>query len=343
MGGVGSVPPPSPLPPTQAHLRLLHEGLLPPAHLLSQQLQRGPVLGGPRGAGLGRLWEGPDVGARPAGDARGRGCSLSRSYPGQGRAAGVFGAQGQKLLSGSQQGPQLLPEVLVLPFLGGKEMGGGGTGSRSLLPGRPLVRASAAGERPAALLTRLWFSCCSCRKGGSADPSGSGGALGGAPPPGGHGHGQDLGSELGIPPCLGVPCCRGQPHPRPASEPAWLGPATGSRRALGWGGSPSSLERKILGTSPPTRDPETPAGGTGKGLAASMEWAEGRDIRQGHLTNPWQGCSRHPPWLLEAGVGGHWGWEWPQEPRVFGPSIPPCDPFLTPAPGSGLAHLPPSY
>lgn len=48
----------------------------------------------------------------------------SRTHPGQGRAARVLGAQGQELLPRPQEGPQLLPQILVLPLLGwGTEMG----------------------------------------------------------------------------------------------------------------------------------------------------------------------------------------------------------------------------
>lgn len=47
-----------------------------------------------------------------------------RTHPGQGRTARVLWAQGQELLPRPQEGPQLLPQILVLPLLGwGTEMG----------------------------------------------------------------------------------------------------------------------------------------------------------------------------------------------------------------------------
>lgn len=95
-------PPLAQLPGT--HLRLLHEGLLPPAQLPPQQLQGRPVLQGP-GAGLLRgLWESPGVSAKAGGGVGGQGLLESsgavvpeviplggplspRTYPGQGRTA----------------------------------------------------------------------------------------------------------------------------------------------------------------------------------------------------------------------------------------------------------------
>lgn len=50
---------------------------------------------------------------------------LPWAYPGQGRAARMLRAQGQELLSWPQEGPQLLPQILVLSFLrgGDRKMG----------------------------------------------------------------------------------------------------------------------------------------------------------------------------------------------------------------------------
>lgn len=59
------------------------------------------------------------------------------AYPGQGCAARVLGTQRQELLPWPQEGPQLLPKVLVLPFLG----------SRDTKRGSPVLVASQAGSR----------------------------------------------------------------------------------------------------------------------------------------------------------------------------------------------------
>lgn len=134
------------------HLRLLHEGLFPPAQLLPQQLQGCPVLQG-LGTGLLRgLWKSPWVSPKAMGSICGHGLLESQSrgmvhgvtgsfltaalcpagarclpctYPGQGCAARVLRAQGQKLLPWPQEGPQLLSQILVLSFLrmGGRKMG----------------------------------------------------------------------------------------------------------------------------------------------------------------------------------------------------------------------------
>lgn len=199
------------------------------------------------------------------------------------------------------------------------------------------------------VLTRLWFSCSSWRKDCSAGPRGmpwswGGSALGEAeaPVPGIRGgHGQGRGPELGPAACREALCsrsrleCRAQPHPSLASVCPCL--ILAGSRGLCRCSSPSSLVMKFPGTSPPTLGPPLPVPRAEKGLAVSIEWVGLRGTMQGHLANTGQGGSRHPPWLLGAGGWGHWGWVWPQGPRVFGPSIPPCDPFLTPGPGFGLA------
>lgn len=59
------------------------------------------------------------------------------THPGQGSAARVLRAQGQELLPWPQQGSQLLPQVLVLPFLG--------VGQRNR---RPITAACFSGRRP---------------------------------------------------------------------------------------------------------------------------------------------------------------------------------------------------
>lgn len=220
-------------------------------------------------------------------------------------------------------------------------------------PGRKVWRGTVVGrgvwQGRGPVLTRLWFSCSSWRKDGSAGPRGipwswGGSALGEAeaPVPGIRGgHGQGRGPELGPATCREALCscswleCRAQPHPSLVSicPCLILAGSCGLCRCS----SPSSLVMKFPGTSPPTLGPPPPVPRAEKGLAVSIKWVGLRGAMQGHLVNPGQGGSRHPPWLPGAGGWGHWGWVWPQGPRVFGPSIPPCDPFLTPGPGFGLA------
>lgn len=160
-----------------------------------------------------------------------------------------------------------------------------------------------------ASLTRSWFSCSNWSKDCSAGPRGElwsweEAALGeaGVLVLGDRcGHGQGLHPELGAFPCLGDPCslpeCRGQAHSSLASICPCLAPAGSCGLCLCI--SPSSLAIKPPGTSLPTLGLLPPASGAGKVPEDSTESVELRGTRQGHLTNPWQGESRHPLWLLE--------------------------------------------
>lgn len=138
--------PPTPVWLPGTHLRLLHKGFLPPAQLPPQQLQGRPVLQGPGIGLLGGLWKSPRVSPKAVGSICGHGLPesgggavlhgvtgsflagalcpavagrLPCTYPGQGRTARVLRAQGQELLPWPQEGPQLLPQILILSFLRG--------------------------------------------------------------------------------------------------------------------------------------------------------------------------------------------------------------------------------